>query len=114
MASPIKGTIRRSNDPQEDSHLQEELLACTKNQAENVMIVDLLRNDLGKIALPGSVKVSKLLSLQSFKSVHHLVSDIQAKPLPDLHPLEFISFLLSWGFNYWCAKIRGNACYCGT
>lgn len=86
--SPIKGTIGRSNDPVEDERLKQELAASDKNKAENVMIVDLLRNDLGKIAKPGSVQVTSLCEIESYNSVHHLVSTIEAQCLPNIHPFE--------------------------
>jgi len=79
LTSPIKGTARRSADLVVDTQLQNWLLSCPKNRAENVMIVDLLRNDLGKIARPGSVNVTSLCALQSYTAVHHLVSDIEAE-----------------------------------
>jgi para-aminobenzoate synthetase component 1 len=88
FTSPIKGTVRASNCPIEDKKLQEQLMQCTKNRAENVMIVDLLRNDLGQIAKPGSVQVSNLCALQSFRGLHHLVSDIKATCLDDMHPVQ--------------------------
>jgi para-aminobenzoate synthetase component 1 len=77
--SPIKGTVMRSTHPEEDVDLLKMLQQSAKNRAENVMIVDLLRNDLGKIAEPGSVKVTALLEVQSFSQVHHLVSTVEAK-----------------------------------
>ncbi len=86
LTSPIKGTIRRSDQPEVDRALKYELLASEKNRAENIMIVDLMRNDLGKIAVSGSVKVEALCEIQSFKSVHHLVSDISATLLPHTSP----------------------------
>ncbi|HAT8180007.1 TPA: aminodeoxychorismate synthase component I [Legionella pneumophila] len=88
FTSPIKGTIYRSNDPSVDKKLKEQLLKCPKNKAENVMIVDLLRNDLGKLAKAGSVKVMNLCTIQSFNAVHHLVSDIRALCREDIHPIE--------------------------
>ncbi len=92
LTSPIKGTIGRSTNPVEDERLKNQLILCEKNRAENVMIVDLLRNDLGKISFPGSVQVSNLCSLQSYNSLHHLVSDIEAQCLDVLHPFDaFIS-----------------------
>ncbi|HAU1291351.1 TPA: aminodeoxychorismate synthase component I, partial [Legionella pneumophila] len=88
LTSPIKGTIHRSKDPAVDKKLKEQLLNCPKNRAENVMIVDLLRNDLGQLAKPGSVKVMNLCNIQSFNAVHHLVSDIRAVCKEDIHPIE--------------------------
>jgi para-aminobenzoate synthetase component 1 len=88
LTSPIKGTIGRSADPVEDQRLKDELEASEKNKAENVMIVDLLRNDLGKIAKPGSVCVTSLCAIESYNSVHHLVSTIEAQCLDSIHPLD--------------------------
>lgn len=76
QTSPIKGTISRSSDLIKDQESQRALLNSTKDQQENTMIVDLMRNDLGKVSKIGSVKVLKLNELQSFTHVHHLVSTI--------------------------------------
>jgi para-aminobenzoate synthetase component 1 len=81
--SPIKGTAPRSNNLLIDRQNAADLTASTKNQAENLMIVDLLRNDLSIHALPHSVKVEKLYELESHHNVHHLVSTISAKLKPD-------------------------------
>jgi para-aminobenzoate synthetase component 1 len=76
---PIKGTRPVSNDIQINKQLIEELSASYKERAENLMIVDLLRNDLGKNCEFGSVKVKELFSIETFANVHHLVSTIQGK-----------------------------------
>lgn len=86
--SPIKGTIHRSADSVLDEQLKKQLSECSKNRAENVMIVDLLRNDLGKIARPGSVQVSNLCTIQSYNTLHHLVSDVEAECLRQLRPFD--------------------------
>ncbi|WP_051260985.1 aminodeoxychorismate synthase component I [Desulfovibrio inopinatus] len=78
MARPMKGTARRGRFPVEDERLAAELGRCPKNQAENVMIVDLLRNDLGKIAVPGSVHVDRLFHVERYPTVHQMTSTITA------------------------------------
>ncbi len=76
---PIKGTRPRSLDPQEDAELAHQLKNAEKDQAENLMIVDLLRNDIGRVAKPGTVTVPLLFEIESFPAVHHLVSTIRAE-----------------------------------
>jgi para-aminobenzoate synthetase component 1 len=78
-ARPIKGTRPRHPDPTMDSALQAELLASAKDRAENLMIVDLLRHDVSRVAAIGSVCVPELAVLESFASVHHLVSAVRGR-----------------------------------
>ncbi|MCK8080698.1 aminodeoxychorismate synthase component I [Vibrio sp. 1CM24A] len=75
---PIKGTRPRSENPMIDDANAQDLASADKDQAENLMIVDLLRNDIGRVAKPGTVHVPKLFDIESFPAVHHLVSTIRA------------------------------------
>lgn len=88
---PIKGTRPRSTNLEQDEALKVELYHSEKDRAENLMIVDLLRNDIAKNAQPGSVQVDKLFEIQSFKNVHHLVSTITAKLLKGRDPLHLLA-----------------------
>ena len=83
ITRPMKGTAPRSNDPLEDQRLGQHLQASAKDRAENLMIVDLLRNDLGRIALPGSVVAAPLFSLEAYPSVWTMTSTIHATIAPE-------------------------------
>lgn len=80
---PIKGTRPRHRDPDRDADLAAELVCSAKDRAENVMIVDLLRNDLGRVCAPGSIQVPQLVGLESYAQVHHLTSVVTGQLLPD-------------------------------
>jgi para-aminobenzoate synthetase component 1 len=88
--SPIKGTRPRYGDLRADQLAAEELRASEKDRAENLMIVDLLRNDLGRNCVPGSIHVDKLFELQSFPTVHHLVSTISGELRPDSSAIQLL------------------------
>ncbi|GAB3381310.1 anthranilate synthase component I family protein [Spongiibacter taiwanensis] len=87
FSQPIKGTAPRGRSPEEDAAFATALAQSEKNRAENVMIVDLIRNDLSKSCLPGSVRTDTLFELQHFETVHHLVSTISGQLKPGLSPL---------------------------
>jgi para-aminobenzoate synthetase component 1 len=88
---PIKGTRPRRADPAEDAAEAEALLASAKDRAENLMIVDLMRNDLARACRPGSVRVERLFALERHPTVHHLVSTVTGLTTPGAGPMELMS-----------------------
>ncbi|TDF84764.1 aminodeoxychorismate synthase component I [Pseudomonas sp. H9] len=122
---PIKGTRPRSADAEQDARNGAELLASRKDRAENLMIVDLLRNDLGRTCEIGSVKVPELFSLESYPNVHHLVSSVTGQLAADKDALDLIAGSFPGGSITGAPKIRAmqiidelepsrRALYCGS
>lgn len=105
-ARPMKGTSRRSAAPLEDEQLKQKLIRSEKNQAENLMITDLLRNDLGRISAVGSVKVPKLFDVESYATVHQMVSEVVSQILPDLTLLDIFKALFPCGSITGAPKIK--------
>ncbi len=90
QTAPIKGTRPRHQDPVADERAANELQASIKDRAENLMIVDLLRNDLGRNCIPGTIHVDELFEIQSFPTVHHMVSNISGELKPDSTAYELL------------------------
>ena len=124
-ARPIKGTRPRSSDPTQDQALAQALCASAKDRAENLMIVDLLRNDIGRSSRVGSVRVPELFSLESYPNVHHLVSSVEAELAPGLDAFDLLAGSFPGGSITGAPKIRAmqiidelephrRSLYCGS
>ena len=122
---PIKGTASRHRDPQRDQEEADQLLGSSKNRAENVMIVDLLRNDLGRVCEPGSVQTTALCELTSYPTVHHLTSEVVGKLRADQTPISLLEASFPGGSITGAPKKRAmqiirelepepRGIYCGT
>jgi para-aminobenzoate synthetase component 1 len=103
---PIKGTRPRGRTPDEDRAYAEELLASAKDRAENVMIVDLLRNDLGRVCRYGSVNVAAVCRLETYQFVHHLVSEVRGRLREGLGPIDLLRAAFPGGSVTGAPKVR--------
>jgi len=103
---PIKGTRPRCQEAEQDQKQKKYLLQSTKDRAENLMIVDLLRNDISKCCRQGSVKVPKLFDIESFATVHHLVSTVQGVLADNQHALDLLKNCFPGGSITGAPKIR--------
>jgi para-aminobenzoate synthetase component 1 len=108
-ADPIKGTRPRGRDRDADRALARELLASEKDRAENTMIVDVLRNDLGRVCLPGSVRVPRLCRLERTAAVQHLVSTVTGRLAPGRDAFDLLAASFPGGSITGAPKIRAMA-----
>ncbi|TMM48493.1 aminodeoxychorismate synthase component I [Qipengyuania marisflavi] len=105
-AKPMKGTRPRGNDAAQDRALAEELANSAKDKAENLMIVDLMRNDLARVAEAGSVRVDAPFAIESYPTVHQMVSEVRARLKPDAGAIDMVRALFPCGSITGAPKIR--------
>ncbi len=105
ISQPIKGTAKRSNNFEEDNLLKSDLLKDEKERSENIMIVDLVRNDLSKTAIKGSVKVEELCKIYTFDQVHQMISTVTSKIEKTTHPVDVIKSTFPMGSMTGAPKI---------
>ncbi|GAA4970772.1 aminodeoxychorismate synthase component I [Algibacter aquimarinus] len=105
ISQPIKGTAKRAENPEEDLQLKAALANDEKERSENIMIVDLVRNDLSKTALKGSVKVEELCKIYTFDQVHQMISTVTSKVNLETHPVDIIKSTFPMGSMTGAPKI---------
>jgi len=103
---PIAGTRKRGSDPQSDQQFAEELQSDPKERAEHVMLVDLGRNDVGRVSVPGSVQVTQLMEVERYSHVMHLVSNVTGQLRPDITPYDALRAGFPAGTVSGAPKIR--------
>ncbi len=103
---PLAGTRPRGKTPAEDKRLEEELRADEKERAEHIMLVDLGRNDIGRVSLPGTVEVSELMDVERYSHVMHLVTNVEGKLRPELTPIDALAACFPAGTVSGAPKIR--------
>jgi anthranilate synthase component 1 len=103
---PIAGTRHREHDKEKDAALKEELIAHPKERAEHIMLIDLERNDLGRICTPGTIKVDELMVLESYAHVHHIVSNVRGQLKDGILPGDVIKAVFPGGTITGCPKVR--------
>jgi anthranilate synthase component 1 len=103
---PIAGTRPRGKTPEADAALMQELISNPKERAEHVMLIDLERNDLGRVCKAGTVEVNEYMVLESYAHVHHIVSNVRGELSPDTTPGEVIAAVFPGGTITGCPKVR--------
>jgi anthranilate synthase component 1 len=103
---PLAGTRRRGKTPEEDQALETELLADPKERAEHLMLLDLGRNDVGRVAQPASVRVTESFSVERYSHVMHIVSNVEGDARPDLDPVDVLLAALPAGTLSGAPKVR--------
>jgi len=106
LTRPMKGTAPRASNPAHDAALKLELSQSVKNRAENLMIVDLLRNDISRICAVGSVRVPELFAVETYATVHQMVSSVTGRLRPDTRPSDILRALFPCGSITGAPKIR--------
>jgi para-aminobenzoate synthetase component I len=105
ISQPIKGTAKRSENPEEDTQLKLALIHDEKERSENIMILDLMRNDLSKTAIKGSVMVEELCQVYTFKQVHQMISTVTSQIDDTVHPVDVIKSTFPMGSMTGAPKI---------